>query len=311
MLNGIDISNYQASIDLSRIQFDFAIIKASQGLRVAKMCDTFYQQVKKLGKLRGIYHMSEPTSHTAKQEADFFIANTKGYVQDCIPCLDWELQDTSNVQWALEWLERVEAVWKTKPLIYMNASTARRYDWSEVVKKGYGLWIAKYADNRPDYNYDMHDAGTRPSSGQWPFYAIWQWTSTGRLTGYSGNLDLNVFYGDKDTWMRYVKGNAVEQLPQETKDYVVQKGDTLSAIGGKLGVDWREIAQLNKISSPYTIYPGQRLVLPGKIQKTYVVQKNDTLSGIAKKLGTTVNELASINKIQNPNLIYPGQVVYY
>lgn len=311
MLQGIDLSNYQADIDLAKIAFDFAIIKASQGLTVAKMCDTHYQNVKRLGKLRGVYHMAEPVSHTAKEEADFFIAHTKGYVGDCIPCLDWELQDTSQVGWALAWLERVEEAWHTKPLIYMNASTVRRYDWSPVVSRGYGLWIAQYRDNQPDHNYDMRSAGNPPSSGQWPFYAIWQWTSHGRLTGYNGNLDLNLFYGDEDAWWRYVRQDTEQiEKPEKQTTYTVQKGDALSEIGAKLGLSWQEIARINAISPPYTIYPGQKLLLPSS-RKIYTVQKGDTLSQIAKKLGTTVSRLVDLNSLSHPDLIYPGQILIY
>lgn len=42
--------------------------------------------------------------------------------------------------------------------------------------------------------------------------------------------------------------------------YTVVSGDTLSGIGAKLGINWKDIANKNGISSPYTIYPGQKLV---------------------------------------------------
>ena len=43
--------------------------------------------------------------------------------------------------------------------------------------------------------------------------------------------------------------------------YVVQGGDTLYSIAWHLGVNYRELASLNGIRSPYTIYRGQRLRL--------------------------------------------------
>ena len=43
--------------------------------------------------------------------------------------------------------------------------------------------------------------------------------------------------------------------------YIVKKGDTLWDIGIKHGVPWQEIATLNNIKSPYTIYPGQKLLV--------------------------------------------------
>lgn len=93
--------------------------------------------------------------------------------------------------------------------------------------------------------------------------------------------------------------------------YTVVSGDTLSGIGSKLGVNWKDIANANGISSPYTIYPGQKLTIPGGTSSnssiTYTVKSGDTLSEIAKKYNTTVSKIASDNGITNINLIYVGQ----
>jgi len=43
--------------------------------------------------------------------------------------------------------------------------------------------------------------------------------------------------------------------------YYVRKGDTLYAIAFGYGLDAMEVARLNGISKPYTIYPGQKLML--------------------------------------------------
>ena len=43
--------------------------------------------------------------------------------------------------------------------------------------------------------------------------------------------------------------------------YVVVKGDTLYSIAFRKGVDFRDLAQWNRIAPPYTIWPGQRLTL--------------------------------------------------
>jgi len=44
-------------------------------------------------------------------------------------------------------------------------------------------------------------------------------------------------------------------------NYYVRRGDTLYAIAFSYGMDAMEVARLNGISSPYTIYPGQKLKL--------------------------------------------------
>ena len=54
--------------------------------------------------------------------------------------------------------------------------------------------------------------------------------------------------------------NTYEEPSYDT--YKVESGDCLSAIGDKLDVDWYSIAEANGIGEPYTIYPGQSLIIP-------------------------------------------------
>lgn len=45
-------------------------------------------------------------------------------------------------------------------------------------------------------------------TGPWETSAIWQYTSTGRLSGYGGNLDLNHAYMTRDGWNKYARGDS-------------------------------------------------------------------------------------------------------
>ena len=62
----------------------------------------------------------------------------------------------------------------------------------------------------------------------------------------------------------YNNGGGASPAVPEYSTYTVKAGDSLSAIGAKTGVDWKTIAALNGISSPYTIHPGQVLKLAEK-----------------------------------------------
>ncbi|HEY1588629.1 MAG TPA: peptidoglycan DD-metalloendopeptidase family protein [Rhodanobacter sp.] len=55
--------------------------------------------------------------------------------------------------------------------------------------------------------------------------------------------------------------------------YEVAKGDTLYSIAFRKGVDFRDLAQWNGIAAPYTIWPGQRLMLspPGGTTAAHAV----------------------------------------
>lgn len=229
-LNGIDISNWQRGIDISKVPCDFVIAKATEGIGyVDKSCDGFIQQALKLGKKIGFYHFARPTANNDPiREADFFYENCKGYFGKAIPILDWEAENKHNVAWAKKWLDRVYQRSGVKPVIYMSESVVNAYDWSSVANADYGLWVAKYRDNNPDYNYNMANAGSRPKVKWWKFYCMWQWTSSGRLNGYNGNLDCNVFYGDGKTWDAYVGKSTIAAKPQtkpasKTNDQIAEE----------------------------------------------------------------------------------------
>lgn len=99
--------------------------------------------------------------------------------------------------------------------------------------------------------------------------------------------------------------------------YVVEPGDTLSGIAAKFNVAWTDIAAANNIPAPYTIYRGQKLVIPG-VQptpvpqtpaRTHTVQAGETLYGIAVKYGVTVQAIMQANNLTNPDFIRTGQVL--
>lgn len=316
MLKGIDISHWQNGFnDFSGV--DFAIFKATEGINyVDNCCDKFYQQAKKQGKKLGVYHFARPDLNSAEAEANFFVENVKGYIKEAILVLDWEPGggQISNVAWAKTWLDKVYSLTGVKPIIYMSQSPENSYDWSSVANSDYGLWVAKYGANNGQQ-------GTQPTIKYWKFYALWQYTSKGKVSGYNGDLDLDVFSGDTSAWDKYAGGSgtptpqpAPQPAPAPTPSgttYTVKKGDTLSGIATKFGTTYQKIAADNGIADPNKIYPGQVLKINGGSSSSsaeyYTVQKGDNLSKIASKYGTTVNQLVSWNNISNPNLIYPGQ----
>ena len=60
------------------------------------------------------------------------------------------------------------------------------------------------------------------------------------------------------------------------RTYVVKKGDTLYSIAWKQGLSYGMLAEQNNISSPFIIYPGQRLKVSGfKNKRTVVNNKKD------------------------------------
>ncbi len=105
-------------------------------------------------------------------------------------------------------------------------------------------------------------------------------------------------------------------LPQCGGTHVVQRGETLSSIAVRYGVNMWTLAQTNGIVNPNHVYVGQRLTIPGSgcqaaapaaSGRVHVVQYGENLTGIAQRYGVNVWTLAKANGMSNLNFVYAGQ----
>ena len=93
------------------------------------------------------------------------------------------------------------------------------------------------------------------------------------------------------------------------KTYTVISGDNLSSIASRFGTTVERICNLNGISNPNLIHPGQVLKLDGAIDNSvyHTVEHGEYLSLIASRYGVTVISVCQLNNLSNPDLIYAGQ----
>jgi len=204
-LNGVDISAYQSADILTKIPYDFAIIKATEGdYWVSSNCDAQYQSAVAQGKLVGVYHFSNahenPGQEGACREAKFFIDNIQGYLNgQTLLVLDHEMQSASagGAPWAKWFMEEVTRISGFKPMLYGSRGVICNSDYTIV--NDYPLWVAAYGQNNPTGYDQSRDPG---DISPWSVVTMFQYTSKGYLTGYDDELDLNVFYGDSNTWMK-------------------------------------------------------------------------------------------------------------
>ncbi|MFT8916570.1 MAG: GH25 family lysozyme [Oenococcus sp.] len=229
-LSGIDISAYQSGINLSAVPADFVFIKATEGTSyVSPACNAQTASAKNAGKKVGWYHFASVGNATA--QADYFLAQIKNYVGQGILMLDWEANAiTQGVAWAKAWLDRVYSKTGVRPIIYMSKSVVNQYNWSSVAKD-YGLFFAQYANyNRTGYQDNPWT--DNKGLGSWKTAVAFQYSSSGRLAGWSGNLDLDKFYGDKSTWDKYAGVKAIAAPVYKKGDFVtVKDGQTKNAVG--------------------------------------------------------------------------------
>jgi len=120
---------------------------------------------------------------------------------------------------------------------------------------------------------------------------------------------------------------SVQSASATDSQYAIQGGDTLSAIAGRYGLAWQDLAAANGLTEYSVLSLGQVIRLPGipssatggearsTAQTTtiaisqYTVQPGDTLLGIALGYGLTWQELATANGLTGSSLLQLGQVL--
>lgn len=211
---GIDVSRFQGTIDWAEVgetKNRFAFVAASRGsgddcLVVPDRCgpDEFfganYTGAKAAGLRVGAYHRgfaSGATGETAKldarEEANLFIeAVGKVRRNDLRPALDVEtpfdeMTEESLRTWISAWLRRVEKKLGVRPIIYTNNSSwLATGNTLSFALEGHPLWIANFGVPEPLVPADDW-AGES--------WAVWQYTSTGRVRGIDGDVDKNRLSG--------------------------------------------------------------------------------------------------------------------
>jgi beta-lactamase class A len=103
--------------------------------------------------------------------------------------------------------------------------------------------------------------------------------------------------------------------------YLIQPGDTLSAISSTTGVPADQLATLNGIKDPNVIVAGQTLALSGSAAPAsaaaaaaaaagqYTVKAGDTLWDIARANGASVDDLVQLNGLGNADSLSVGQAL--
>lgn len=240
-LNGIDISNYQRGIDLTKVPFDFMICKATEGTGIVHdTCDGFIQTCKKLGRLWGFYHFMN--AEDPVKQADYFYQNCKNYFGEGIPVLDYEMYGRIGTAGAKKFLDRIHELTGVRCIVYMSRSVCTEEDWSKIAPN-HALWVAQYANNNAT-GYQSDPWLPSGGFGAWSSCALHQYSSHGRLSGYSGNLDLDIAYMDASAWKKFANpsGDAQgeQQAPSTDAASAAPSGSTLdlavAVMQGKYGM---------------------------------------------------------------------------
>lgn len=204
-MDGPDVSNWQPADILAHVPHDFANVKATQGSQY--ISPSFDQQIKdalNTGKA-GVYHFDNGDANW-QAECDHFLATIKPYIGRMIVIWDWE---ASAIPAGAGRLSQILGYLRSKlgfpPVLYASGSPLVSTGGNQAAAdNNCGVWCANYS-----LGYQRID-GYRRDLKPYTACIMHQYTSSGHLPGYDGNLDLNQFFGDGKMWDAYATGKPVE-----------------------------------------------------------------------------------------------------
>jgi LysM repeat protein len=160
--------------------------------------------------------------------------------------------------------------------------------------------------------------------------------SLSALASANGITNLNLIFVGEPLTIPGSGGGSNPPPPPPTgsgTSYVVQRGDTLSAIAVRFGVSLADLIAANGLANPNLLFVGQVLTIPGSGPAptpeptqppgdtppapppppvgggtTYTVQSGDTLWAISLRFGVSVAAIMAANGL-NSSLIFVGQVL--
>ena len=292
-MKGIDVSKHNGVIDWDKVIVDFAIIRIGFGMyenQKDEMFERNYSEATKVNIPVGVYHYSYAKSvDEAIKEAELVIKWLNGRKLDLPVYFDIEDDSQKNLSRVIldgmceAFCNRIEKAgyWAG---IYSNKYCATSVISGIKLGKKYTYWIAQYTDECT-YTGD---------------YAIWQYTSKGKVNGISGNVDMNIMVKDiiqNESKPQTTK--SIEELAKEVIDGKWSNGEDRKTSLINAGYDYDKVqAKVNEIMKQ-----------SNNNVEYYTIKQGDTLSKIAQKFNTTVNQLVSWNNIKNANLIYAGQKI--
>jgi len=315
-ITGADISEWQGATNLSAYDRSFLIIREQYGTAgLDKQFASNRDQARSRNLPRSFYHYAYPQYNSPESEARV-AATATDWQSGEGAMLDFEEQFGDPVSWSVRYVQTFQSIAHFTPTLYVNLYELYAYNWGALAALNVGLIVAQW-------NFNL----TQPASGPFPFAAGKQYTDADSVSGISGRVDGDVWYGDASSFLKYGSTGGVgvtpggpgapaptptpTPVPQPPScSHTVQPGDTLSSL---VGSRWPQVAAGNGIANPNLIFVGQVLNLcasgsaavgSGGSGGCVTVRRGDTLSGL---FGANWPAVARRNGIRNPNLIFPGE----
>lgn len=221
---GLDISNVQAKIDLTKDNFDFCICKLTEGKTLLdKSVGRFLETLTAMNKRIGLYHFCRPdinrTEELMRSEAYFYVdcLNKYDMVGRALLVCDWESSQAAIREDLLQvFMDTVYVETGVRPFIYCNMSMLRKH-LEYIREHSIARWIASWPSAYNDSTCGVRLPGVgEVTTGE--SYEIWQYTSNGKFPGYNGRVDLDYTKLTPYEWDVYCNPDAIPEREVLSED---------------------------------------------------------------------------------------------
>ncbi|MFJ8825534.1 GH25 family lysozyme [Streptomyces sp. NPDC102467] len=207
---GVDVSSWQGGINWGAVRsagIEFAWMKATEGTTYKDPTfKTNYRRARNAGVIRGAYHFARPDVSGGAAQANFFAGNGGAWSRDNLTLpgvLDIEGSCYGKTRAAMQsWIFDFSHTYKTRTgrdvVIYTSANwwNSCTGGWSGLSATS-PLWVAHWVS-----------AGRPHNPSGFPYWTVWQYTSTGSVRGISGNVDLDRLSGDRSRLLALANNTA-------------------------------------------------------------------------------------------------------
>src|SRR3954452_8523376 len=235
-IDGPDVSSYQhpygAAIkwaDVKAAGKEFALVKATESTSYRNpWFATDYSRIRRVGMVRGSYHFARPAyplATTAVAQARYYVnrlGNSPRMSRTLPPALDLEmtggLSRGALVTWAQTFLLTVRRLTSRTPMLYTYPSFWTSAIGDPVALSRYPLWMASYG------------------SGVGSSATLWQYTSSARVRGIRGSVDMSRLVAPAWSWRSLSDGRPLTPWPAQAPG--APQAVVAHASAGQATVSW-------------------------------------------------------------------------
>jgi lysozyme len=193
----VDLSRYQAGFDMNAFKASGGlgvILKASEGTTIKDSSyDTHRKNAISAGLVLASYHFFR--SSDPEQQADWYLQCAVPMQGERVIC---DVEDSSCEKGSVT--KFFQRILEKRPDLQLTVYTGnvgeeaeQKWGKGEWLSENTSLWTCQYASTPVPW-----------ADQTWPYWSLWQYSASGGVPGFSGDVDKNKFNGTDNEFLKWM-----------------------------------------------------------------------------------------------------------